>query len=81
MLQEQQAVAISRAVYILLSGKGKNNLKYEGDYEAPVVAALELCRGGCLCSPGVSFGVEQGIPRLCPLCQMFQWIDEFPVFL
>ena len=81
MDQEQQAVVISKAVYILLSGKGKNHPKYEGDYEAPVVAALELCRSGCVCSPGVSFGVEQGIPRLCPFCQMFQWIDEFPVSL
>ena len=56
MDQEQQAVVISKAVYILLSGKGKNHPKYEGDYEAPVVEALELCGRGCLCS-SVSFGV------------------------
>ena len=80
MDQEQQAVVISKAVYILLSGKGKNHPKYEGDYEAPVVEALELCGRGCLCS-SVSFGVEQGKARLCPYCQMLKWIDEFPVFL
>ena len=68
LLQEQQAVEVSRAVYLLLNGKGKNHPNYEGDYEASIIAATEICSAGCKCVDG----------RTCPLCTLLAWIDTYP---
>ena len=70
MLQEQQAVEVSRAVYLLLNGKGKNHPNYEGDYEASIIAATEICSAGCKC-------VVDG--PTCPLCRLLLWIDTYPM--
>ncbi len=68
LLNEQAAVAVSRAVYLSLTG-----------VQSPEIAAgKEILEKSCVCE-FVVHSVVHGRTMSCPSCELFVWLEQYPV--